>query len=84
MDEEEEPTPEQPARARGMLLNGGALSAAGAEAALPGHAQPRPGGSPVKMSTATKAHLAWPCLPVLEVDTSTTWGAGKGGQGRQG
>lgn len=26
----------------------------------------------VKMSMATKWHLAWPCLPVLEVDTSTT------------
>lgn len=32
---------------------------------------------PVKMSTATKWHLAWPCLPVLEVATSTTW-AGQG------
>lgn len=27
---------------------------------------------PVKMSMAVKLHLAWPCLPVLEVDTSTT------------
>ncbi len=27
---------------------------------------------PVKMSIATKWHLAWPCFPVLEVDTSTT------------
>lgn len=34
---------------------------------------------PVKMSMATKAHLAWPCLPVLEVETSATclfWGDG--------
>jgi hypothetical protein len=30
---------------------------------------------PVKMSTHTKLHLAWPCLPVLEVDTSTTCGS---------
>jgi len=30
---------------------------------------------PVKMSMHTKLHLAWPCLPVLEVDTSTTCGA---------
>ena len=27
---------------------------------------------PVKMSMATKWHLAEPCLPVLEVDTSAT------------
>ena len=27
---------------------------------------------PVKMSMAVKLHLAWPCLPVLDVDTSTT------------
>ena len=29
----------------------------------------------VKMSMATKWHLAWPCLPVLEVDTSATCSA---------
>ena len=27
---------------------------------------------PVKMSIATKWHLAWPCLPVFEVETSDT------------
>lgn len=27
----------------------------------------------VKISIATKWHLAWPCLPVLEVETSTTY-----------
>ena len=37
-----------------------------------GAQQKQPPNAPVKMSTATKAHLAWPCLPVLEVDTSTT------------
>ncbi len=37
-----------------------------------GAQQKQPPSAPVKMSTATKAHLAWPCLPVLEVDTSTT------------
>lgn len=26
----------------------------------------------VKMSSATKWHFAWPCLPVLDVETSTT------------
>jgi hypothetical protein len=42
---------------------------------------------PVKMSMQTKLHLAWPCLPVLDVETSTTcfvllgggWGSGGGG-----
>lgn len=28
---------------------------------------------PVKMSMATRWTLAWPCLPVLEVDMSTIW-----------
>ena len=28
---------------------------------------------PVKISVAVKWHLAWPCLPVLEVVTSITW-----------
>lgn len=27
---------------------------------------------PLKMSTPTKWHLAWPCFPVFDVDTSTT------------
>ena len=27
---------------------------------------------PVKMSIPTKWHLAWPCFPVLEVETSAT------------
>jgi hypothetical protein len=27
---------------------------------------------PVKMSTPTKWHFAWPCFPVFEVETSTT------------
>ena len=27
---------------------------------------------PEKMSMATKWHLAWPCLPVLELETSAT------------
>lgn len=27
---------------------------------------------PVNISIPTKWHLAWPCLPVLEVETSTT------------
>ena len=27
---------------------------------------------PVKISIPTKWHLAWPCFPVLEVETSAT------------
>ena len=34
---------------------------------------------PVNTSMATKWHLAWPCLPVLEVDTSATCRAGSAG-----
>lgn len=32
---------------------------------------------PVKMSVAVKWHLAWPCLPVLEVVTSMTCARGR-------
>ena len=31
---------------------------------------------PLKISMPTKWHLAWPCLPVLEVETSTTYKIG--------